>query len=155
MLYKFYFIDESLEALLSEEDESVWFCAYCKDDNPIMYGDLLWTKAGNYRWWPAEVCLPSQIPEKVFRIKSGPGEFAVRYLGSNDYNWMNRGRCFPYRGKEDDPYMVANYQTGKKRESTSAKASVFQAALNEAESLFAKKAQNSAEKTRTFKTLKG
>ena len=143
-----------MEALLCEEDESVWFCAYCKDDNPIMYGDLLWTKAGNHRWWPAEVCLPSEIPEKVFRIKSGPGEFAVRYLGSNDYNWMNRGRCFPFRGKEDDPYMVANYSTGKKRESN-AKESIFQAALKEAENLFSKKTPLSGENKRPFKTLKG
>ena len=42
-------------SLLDDEDDSTWFCPYCKDDNPILYGDALWTKAGVHKWWPSIV----------------------------------------------------------------------------------------------------
>ena len=138
-----------------DDDESSWFCPYCKGDNPIMYGDLLWTKAGVHRWWPAVVVMPNEIPSNVFKLKSGPGEFVVRYLGTNDYNWMNRGRCFPYRGKDDDPYMVAIYHketTQKTKRNT--KEQQFHDGLVEAESLLADKSKE-ANSTRPFKLLKG
>lgn len=137
-----------------DDDESSWFCPYCKGDNPIMYGDLLWTKAGVHRWWPAVVVMPNEIPSNVFKLKSGPGEFVVRYLGTNDYNWMNRGRCFPYRGKDDDPYMVAIYHketTQKTKRNT--KEQQFHDGLVEAESLLADKSKE-ANSTRPFKLLK-
>ena len=54
---------------------------------------------------------PSLIPDYIYKLKSSPGEFVLRYFGSNDYNWLSRLRCFPYRGKNDDPHFVAQNHT--------------------------------------------
>ena len=138
------------------EDENTWYCPYCKSDNQIMYNDLLWTKAGNHRWWPSLVIPPSQIPANVFKLKSGPGEFVIRYLGTNEYNWMYRGRCFPYRGKEDDPHMVAVHhkEAANQKAKRNAKLKQFCDGLVEAEEMAAQRfvAQTS---TTPFRLIKG
>ena len=40
---------------------------------------------------------PSVIPDYIYRLKSSPGEFVLKYFGTGDFNWMSRLRCFPYR----------------------------------------------------------
>lgn len=52
---------------------------------------------GNYRWWPSEVCHPKNIPDNINNISHEVGEFAVKFLGTNDYYWLNQHRCFLYK----------------------------------------------------------
>ena len=101
------------------------------------------------------VVMPNKIPPNVFKIKSGPGEFCVKYLGTNDYNWMNRGRCFPYRGKDNDPHMVASYHKDiLAKTNRTAKEQQFHDALVEAEKLLQTQIKNNAN-TGKYKQLKG
>lgn len=49
------------------------------------------------RWWPSEICHPEHVPVNLQQRAHALGEFAVHFLGSNDYYWMHRGRVFPYQ----------------------------------------------------------
>ena len=42
--------DDALALLMDDDDDASWFCQFCKAENPINYGDLLWTKAGVHRY---------------------------------------------------------------------------------------------------------
>ena len=54
-------------------------------------------KIGQYRWWPSEVIHPTSIPPNLERMNHGPGEFVIRFLGTNEYNWLTQRRVFYYR----------------------------------------------------------
>jgi len=40
---------------------------------------------------------PYEIPDNIKNIAHAKGEFPVRFLGTNDYFWISRGRCFLYQ----------------------------------------------------------
>ena len=71
-------------------------------------------------------------------MKSCPGEFAIRYFGSNDFNWMSKFRCFPYRGKEHDPHFVAMSYLKKNlnKKNLTKNQELFRLALMEVEKVF-------------------
>ena len=50
-----------------------------------------------YRWWPAKVCIPSEIPEKILNLPHVIGQFPVMFFGSKDYSWVHSGRVFKYQ----------------------------------------------------------
>ncbi|XP_052343507.1 histone-lysine N-methyltransferase, H3 lysine-36 specific [Oncorhynchus keta] len=84
------------ECLNIEMPEGSWFCNDCKAGKKPHFKDILWVKVGRFRWWPAEVCLPKNIPEKILRMKHEVGEFPVQFFGSKDYAWTYQARVFPY-----------------------------------------------------------
>lgn len=49
-----------------------------------------------YRWWPAQIVFPNQVPDSVNVKKHSVGQFAVRFFGTYDYYWLNRGRVFNF-----------------------------------------------------------
>lgn len=49
-----------------------------------------------YRWWPAQIVFPNQVPDSVNAITHSVGQFAVRFFGTYDYYWVNRGRVFNF-----------------------------------------------------------
>ena len=75
----------------------------------IKYLDIVWVKMSTYRWWPSEVTHPTEIPDKLEKMSNGPGEFVIRFLGTNEYYWCNQKRCFPYKGLMADPIAFQNY----------------------------------------------
>uniref|UniRef100_A0A673ZJH7 Histone-lysine N-methyltransferase, H3 lysine-36 specific n=1 Tax=Salmo trutta TaxID=8032 RepID=A0A673ZJH7_SALTR len=84
------------ECLNIEMPEGSWFCNDCKAGKKPHFKDILWVKVGRFRWWPAEVCLPKNVPEKILRMKHEVGEFPVQFFGSKDYAWTYQARVFPY-----------------------------------------------------------
>ena len=52
-------------------------------------------KKGGYRWWPAQVCHPRNLPDAL-KIQSVCGEFPVKFFGTNDYYWVTIGRTFAF-----------------------------------------------------------
>ncbi|XP_067928328.1 histone-lysine N-methyltransferase NSD2-like isoform X2 [Watersipora subatra] len=89
-----------MECLTANEkpcSEGAWYCTDCRHDVHPRYGDIVWVKLGGFRWWPSEVCHPEHVPLNIQQKSHEVGEFAVHFLGSNDYNWMHRGRVFPYQ----------------------------------------------------------
>lgn len=80
---------------LESAPEGAFLCSDCARFKHPKYGDIVWVKLGTYRWWPAKVCSPSEVPPNIMALKHQPvGEFAVRFYGSHDYYWTHRGRVF-------------------------------------------------------------
>ena len=50
-----------------------------------------------FRWWPAQICNPRDVPTNIQNMRHQPGEFPVMFLGSRDYYWIHRGRVFSYQ----------------------------------------------------------
>lgn len=48
------------------------------------------------RWWPAQIIFPNEVPDTVNAIPHAVGQFAVRFFGTYDYYWVNRGRVFNF-----------------------------------------------------------
>lgn len=77
--------------------EGGYVCEDCETGRFPLYGEVVWVKLGSYRWWPAQILFPYQIPENIQNLAHSRGEFAVRFFGSHDHYWVNRGRVFLYQ----------------------------------------------------------
>ena len=75
---------------------SSWSCDDCVKGKRILHGEIVWAKIGNYRWWPAQVCHPKNLPNNIRNKTHQVGEFPVRFFGTNDYFWVTRRRCFSF-----------------------------------------------------------
>ncbi|ROL50219.1 Histone-lysine N-methyltransferase, H3 lysine-36 and H4 lysine-20 specific, partial [Anabarilius grahami] len=84
------------ECLKIDMPQGSWFCNDCRAGKKPHYKDILWVKVGRYRWWPAEVTQPKNVPDNIYRIRHEVGEFPVHFFGSKDYVWTYQARCFPY-----------------------------------------------------------
>ncbi|XP_035382904.1 histone-lysine N-methyltransferase NSD2 [Electrophorus electricus] len=84
------------ECLNIEMPEGSWYCNDCRAGKKPHYKEVVWVKVGRYRWWPAEVSHPENIPENIQRMRHDVGEFPVLFFGSNDYLWTYQARVFPY-----------------------------------------------------------
>uniref|UniRef100_A0A672HEJ8 Nuclear receptor binding SET domain protein 2 n=2 Tax=Salarias fasciatus TaxID=181472 RepID=A0A672HEJ8_SALFA len=73
-----------------------WFCNDCRAGKKPKYRDIIWVKLGTYRWWPAEIHHPRNIPTNIQHLRHEIGEFPVFFFGSKDYFWTHQGRVFPY-----------------------------------------------------------
>lgn len=69
-------------------------CVECVNGKRPLYGDIVWSKVGIYRWWPAQICHPRNLPEKLKDKPYQVGEFPVRFFGTHDYYWVSLRRCF-------------------------------------------------------------
>uniref|UniRef100_A0A671N9A3 Histone-lysine N-methyltransferase NSD2-like n=1 Tax=Sinocyclocheilus anshuiensis TaxID=1608454 RepID=A0A671N9A3_9TELE len=128
-----------------------WFCNDCRSGKKPKYRDIIWVKLGNYRWWPAEIRHPKNIPTNIQHLRHEIGEFPVFFFGSKDYFWTHQGRVFPYmEGDRGSKYQ--HNGIGK----------VFKNALLEAEARFkeiemereAKEAQENNKKPPPYKYIK-
>lgn len=128
-----------------------WFCNDCRSGKKPKYRDVIWVKLGNYRWWPAEIRHPKNIPTNIQHLRHEIGEFPVFFFGSKDYFWTHQGRVFPYmEGDRGSKYQ----QTGIGK--------VFKNALLDAETRFkeiemereAKEAHENNKKPPPFKYIK-
>nr|XP_019961854.1 PREDICTED: histone-lysine N-methyltransferase NSD2-like isoform X1 [Paralichthys olivaceus] len=128
-----------------------WFCNDCRAGKKPKYRDIIWVKLGTYRWWPAEIYHPRNIPTNIQHLRHEIGEFPVFFFGSKDYFWTHQGRVFPYM--EGD--------RGSKHQRTGI-GKVFKNALLEAEARFkeikmkreAKEAQENSRKPPPYKFIK-
>uniref|UniRef100_A0A2C9JRL9 Histone-lysine N-methyltransferase n=1 Tax=Biomphalaria glabrata TaxID=6526 RepID=A0A2C9JRL9_BIOGL len=77
--------------------EEAWFCMDCAAGRKPLYGNIVWIKVGNYRWWPGEICHPRHVPLNIQEKAHQVGEFPVRFFGSHDYYWIHRGRVFLFQ----------------------------------------------------------
>ncbi|XP_072353597.1 histone-lysine N-methyltransferase NSD2-like isoform X1 [Scyliorhinus torazame] len=94
------------ECLSIDMPEGSWYCNDCKAGKKPRYKDIIWVKLGSYRWWPAEICHPRNVPTNIQNMKHEIGEFPVHFFGSNDYFWTHQARVFPYmegdKGSKDN-----------------------------------------------------
>ncbi|KAJ0170937.1 hypothetical protein K1T71_013709 [Dendrolimus kikuchii] len=85
------------ECLNIDPPEGGYMCEDCETGRLPLYGEMVWVKLGNYRWWPGLILHPSEIPENIMSVRHSLGEFVVRFFGQYDYYWVNRGRVFPFQ----------------------------------------------------------
>ncbi|KAK7904576.1 hypothetical protein WMY93_017183 [Mugilogobius chulae] len=131
--------------------EGSWFCNDCRAGKKPKYRDIVWVKLGTYRWWPAEIHHPRNVPTNIQHLRHEMGEFPVYFFGSKDYYWTHQGRVFPY---------VEGDRGSKHQRSSIGK--VFKNALLEAEDRFteikmkreAKEAQENSRKPPPYKFIK-
>uniref|UniRef100_A0A673WUA4 Histone-lysine N-methyltransferase, H3 lysine-36 specific n=1 Tax=Salmo trutta TaxID=8032 RepID=A0A673WUA4_SALTR len=116
------------ECLNIDMPEGSWFCNDCLAGKKPHYKDILWVKVGRYRWWPAEVSHPKNIPENILRMRHNVGEFPVHFFGSNDYLWTYQARVFPYM----------DVDTNNKEKMGKGVDAIYKKALEEAASRFLK-----------------
>jgi histone-lysine N-methyltransferase NSD1 len=88
-----------------------WVCEDCERNKRPVYGEILWVKVGVYRWWPAQICHPRNLPKNVRDRSHGVGEFPVRFFGTNDYFWVTRNRCFAF-AEDDECTKTSSKQKG-------------------------------------------
>lgn len=132
---------------LQTAPEGAFLCPDCLDWKHPKYGDILWVKLGCYRWWPAQVCLPADVPQNIQALKHEPiGDFAVRFYGSHDYYWTNRHRVFHF--EEGD--------SGSLSASSKSVARLFEAALAEAKQAWEeqRRAREQCEKPAPFRMIR-
>lgn len=65
---------------------------------------------GNYRWWPAQVCVPRCLPQNLREYKVNLGEFLVKFFGTHDYFWVTVGRCFAFAEGDECRHMNGRTQ---------------------------------------------
>lgn len=82
------------ECLKLSPPEGSYICEECESGRLPLYNEIVWVKLGNYRWWPSIILYPSEIPDNVKNSKHSTGDFVVRFFGSHDHYWVNRGRVF-------------------------------------------------------------
>ena len=69
-----------------------YYCDNCETGRMPLYGEILWVKLGQYRWWPAQVIHPANLPSNIDKLHHDIGQFPVQFCGTNEYYWMNQGR---------------------------------------------------------------
>ncbi|XP_060585586.1 histone-lysine N-methyltransferase NSD2-like isoform X2 [Ruditapes philippinarum] len=74
-----------------------WYCQDCVKGKRPLYGEIIWVKLGNYRWWPGEVCHPRNVPLNIQEKAHQVGEFPVHFLGSHEFFWLHQGRVFSFQ----------------------------------------------------------
>lgn len=77
--------------------EEGYICEDCDTGRYPLYGEVVWVKLGAYRWWPAQILFPFEVPDNIDNLPHKRGEFAVKFFGSRDHYWVNRGRVFLYQ----------------------------------------------------------
>ncbi|NXM33845.1 NSD2 methyltransferase, partial [Oxyruncus cristatus] len=140
------------DCLNIEMPDGSWYCNDCRAGKKLHFQDIIWVKLGNYRWWPAEVCHPKNVPPNIQKMKHEIGEFPVFFFGSKDYYWTHQARVFPYM--EGD--------RGSRYQGIKGIGKVFKNALQEAETRFreiklqreAKETQESERKPPPYKHIK-
>ncbi|GJQ75891.1 putative histone-lysine N-methyltransferase [Trypoxylus dichotomus] len=86
---------DCLKINLTEDDNFI--CEDCETGRFPLYDEIVWVKFSTYRWWPAVILFPNEVPDNIKTIKHKPGEFVVRFFGTNNYYWIGRGRVFLFQ----------------------------------------------------------
>uniref|UniRef100_A0A1B6KAF0 Histone-lysine N-methyltransferase n=2 Tax=Graphocephala atropunctata TaxID=36148 RepID=A0A1B6KAF0_9HEMI len=93
---------------ISTPPDGSYVCEDCLTGRFPLYGEIVWVKLGVYRWWPAKILYPALIPDNIHNLPHVRGEFAVKFFGSHDHYWINRGRVFLYQ--DGDTAGKGNYK---------------------------------------------
>ncbi|XP_035729731.1 histone-lysine N-methyltransferase NSD2-like isoform X1 [Vespa mandarinia] len=137
-----------LECLGINAPDGAFICEDCETGRLPLYGEVVWVKLGNYRWWPSRICYPHEIPENVEAIPHSPGKFCVMFLGSNNYYWVHRGRAFLY---QDGDANIKPSSVGKRK----MRNDTYRKALEEASEIHQRlKTERAAAKDHESKGLK-
>ncbi|XP_037945605.1 probable histone-lysine N-methyltransferase Mes-4 [Teleopsis dalmanni] len=97
-----------------------YICEECESGRLPLYGEMVWAKFNNFRWWPAVILAPTEIPMNIKKKPHNPLDFVIRFFGTHDHCWISRRRIYlymegddtaPIKGKKE---MDKNYERGVK-----------------------------------------
>lgn len=94
-----------------EANTGKFICEECELGRFPLYGELVWAKYSNYRWWPSVILSDGQVPTRLNSNRRNRGEFCIKFLGSNDYGWISRRRVFLYH--DDDSLLTLDGKRAK------------------------------------------
>lgn len=135
------------------ENDEGYFCYDCQSRKQLHYGDIIWIKLGVYRWWPAKITKPSEVPENINKLTHHEGDFPVYFFGSHDYYWSHRGRVFVYVEEDGIETKSKSGSSDKKYKAALEEARVEYAARKATEEARMHKIKNGSDKPR-FKLIK-
>ncbi|XP_034664660.1 probable histone-lysine N-methyltransferase Mes-4 isoform X1 [Drosophila subobscura] len=78
------------------EKHENYICEECESGRLPLYGEIVWAKFNNFRWWPAIILPPTEIPHNILKKAHGESEFVVRFFGTHDHGWIPRRRVYLY-----------------------------------------------------------
>ena len=70
---------------LSKAPEGQYFCDSCETGRMPLYNEVVWVKLGHYRWWPARVIHPAEVPPNVERSPHAMGEFPIKVCTAGNF----------------------------------------------------------------------
>ncbi|GFS79563.1 histone-lysine N-methyltransferase NSD2 [Nephila pilipes] len=86
--------ESCLETATSKED---YYCEDCMNRKYLLNDMVVWVKYGNFKWWPARIIRPSNVPGNVMKKHAHyDGEFVIQYFGTHDYSWTHSSRVYLY-----------------------------------------------------------
>lgn len=91
------------------KDDDSFICEDCECGRFPLYDEIVWVKLGAYRWWPAIIIFPNEIPANLLNPSLEKGDFVVKFFGTNNYIWVGRGRVFSF--EEGDSSQSVRYRT--------------------------------------------
>lgn len=81
-----------------------YICEECESGRLPLYGEMVWAKFNNFRWWPAIILPPTEVPQNIKKKPHNPLEFVVRFFGTHDHGWISRRRVYLYlEGDSSEP----------------------------------------------------
>ncbi|XP_073818956.1 nuclear receptor binding SET domain protein [Musca autumnalis] len=81
-----------------------YICEECESGRMPLYGEMVWAKFTNFRWWPAIILPPTEIPTNIAKKNHNPSDFVVRFFGTHDHGWISRRRVYLYlEGDTSEP----------------------------------------------------
>ncbi|XP_039963004.1 probable histone-lysine N-methyltransferase Mes-4 [Bactrocera tryoni] len=81
-----------------------YICEECESGRLPLYGEMVWAKFNSFRWWPAIILPPTEIPQNIRRKAHNPNDFVVRFFGTHDHGWISRRRVYLYlEGDSSEP----------------------------------------------------
>ncbi|XP_016036654.2 probable histone-lysine N-methyltransferase Mes-4 [Drosophila simulans] len=95
-----------------------YICEECESGRLPLYGEIVWAKFNNFRWWPAIILPPTEVPSNILKKAHGENDFVVRFFGTHDHGWISRRRVYLYiegdtgDGHKTKSQLFRNYTTG-------------------------------------------
>ncbi|GFR22149.1 histone-lysine N-methyltransferase NSD2 [Trichonephila clavata] len=81
-------------------NNDIFTCDRCRLRKSVYFNDIVWAKVYNFRWWPAKVLNPKNVPANVRKMQHFDGEFLVQFFETCEYYWTQKGRVHPFIFKQ-------------------------------------------------------
>ncbi|KAJ6642113.1 putative histone-lysine N-methyltransferase Mes-4 [Pseudolycoriella hygida] len=85
----------------SAAGKQVFYCDKCQRGRHPLYGEVVWVKYSSYRFWPAIVVPPPNIPSRVQCQMRYEHDLCIRFFGSYDFGWVDRSAVYLYQEGDD------------------------------------------------------
>uniref|UniRef100_A0A1A9WY31 Histone-lysine N-methyltransferase n=1 Tax=Glossina brevipalpis TaxID=37001 RepID=A0A1A9WY31_9MUSC len=96
------------------DNNAVYICEECESGRKPLYGEIVWAKFNNFRWWPAVILPPPLVPQNIAKKSHNESDFVVRFFGTHDHGWISRRRVYLYvEGDCSEPPKMKSYLDGR------------------------------------------